>query len=339
MLRPHAIRAWHTLDCRTARHVANGGCHLEIPRQRWRPHAPRRSSIHRPTVGAPSSPGSLTSGSLHRADALDKPAALTSIFWRTTLTNNWARAAGYDFAWPLIEAAQAAAEAVGASAAEAAEREAASAKDAAAAAAVLAAADNSVAARCAEAAHELIVTLMTALHDGYHVPAPVSALTLDVQKIFYPEWWLKMVGYYKPPLYLLPQPTDRSPATDNHRIISTLNPVFKVFGAAAALDSPASASRAGESEPQPRQVLLAGVDTPALDSKEASWSTSSLVVFGAILFSGGLVIGAAAGRRGGASAYQCCGPRGGAEQGGGYFVSPYYSFEPPARPLDASNAA
>ena len=35
---------------------------------------------------------------------------------------------------------------------------------------------------------------MTTLHDGYSVVNPLASTTLDVRKLFYPSWWLHMVG-------------------------------------------------------------------------------------------------------------------------------------------------
>jgi len=139
-------------------------------------------------------PPSFTRGSLHRADALDATPSESSVFWRTTLLNNWARAVGYDHAWDSIEQAQAADLSEATAAAEEAEAAAARAGSPEEAAAVLAAADTAAAARSAERHRALIVALMTRLHDGYNMAVDVAPIKLS--KLFYPEWYLQRVGYY-----------------------------------------------------------------------------------------------------------------------------------------------
>ncbi|CAK4080427.1 unnamed protein product [Aphanomyces euteiches] len=51
----------------------------------------------------------------------------------------------------------------------------------------------------AETAHEsfteLFAHLVTTFHDGYHMQN-LSGSTLSAQSLFYPEWWLKNVGYF-----------------------------------------------------------------------------------------------------------------------------------------------
>ena len=63
------------------------------------------------------------------------------------------------------------------------------------------AADHTSAIRAAKRWRQLIVQLMTSLHDGYSVDSPLRSTTLDVQKLFYPAWWLQKVGYYGPRYY------------------------------------------------------------------------------------------------------------------------------------------
>ena len=144
-------------------------------------------------------PPAFTSGSLFRPDVFDAKPEQQSVWWRTTTINNWARAVGYDYAWGLIERAQALAEAEAEKAAASAELSAESAKSPADAAAVLAAADTAASASNALAHQKLLMTLMASLHDGYRVDS--AGPVIDVQKIFYPSWWLEKVGYYAPKLY------------------------------------------------------------------------------------------------------------------------------------------
>ena len=147
-------------------------------------------------------PRSLSSGSLLRADVFDPDPSASSVWWRSTMVNNWARAVGFDFAWAAIQAAQARVDAEGMAAAEAAEAKAAEAATLAEAAAVLAASDHDVAARSAARHRELITELMTSLHDGYRMDP--SGPKLGLTKTFYPRWWLEQVGYYQEEIYRLP---------------------------------------------------------------------------------------------------------------------------------------
>ncbi|KAL1500030.1 hypothetical protein AB1Y20_012707 [Prymnesium parvum] len=153
------------------------------------------------TDGATAFPPSLSNGSLHRVDIFDPAPEYASVFWRTTVVNNWARAVGYDFVWPILEAAQAEAEAAGLAIAEEAEALAAKATSVGEAASLLAVADQKAAARAAKAAHALIQTLMTKLHDGYHIDEPYGSLSIVIGRMFFPGWWLQQVGYYHPPFY------------------------------------------------------------------------------------------------------------------------------------------
>ena len=146
-------------------------------------------------------PPSLTVGSLRRADAFDASPAHSSVFWRTTVLNNWARAVGFDFAWDAIEAAQSQVDALAVKAAEEAEAKAALAGSPAEAAELLAAADEAAARRSAERHRDLLIGLVTNLHDGYKIDP--YALPFMPSKIFYPRWWLEQVGYYHAPLYPL----------------------------------------------------------------------------------------------------------------------------------------
>lgn len=181
------------------------------------PHAAVYTPVHVQPAAADAGgsvadmPASLTSGSLHRADALDGAPASTSVFWRTTLLNNWARAVGYDFAWGLIEAAQREVEAATRAAADRAEEAAAAAGSEVEAARLLAEADSAAAALSAQRHHDLIAALMTRLHDGYLIEP--HAPKLQLTKLWYPSWWLERVGFYTqeaeamPPREGLPQRT------------------------------------------------------------------------------------------------------------------------------------
>ena len=176
------------------------------------PHAAVYTPLHiLPDVAVDAAtqlPHAFVQGSLHRSDVFETSG---SYFWQTNLVNNWARANGYDFAWDDIEAAQAAAEGAAAAAAEVAEAAAASAPTAAEAAAILAAADRASALASTEAWRSLATTLMTKLHDGYLVASPLASPTLQVQKLFYPAWWLERVGYYHPGFYPCNGPCDGEP--------------------------------------------------------------------------------------------------------------------------------
>ena len=182
------------------------------------PHAAIYSPLHAlpAALAAPSDPAadgdgmvkmprSFTTGSLHRADALDASPENASVFWRTTAVNNWARAVGYDLAWAIIEATQADVEAQADAEAAAAERDAERAPSPTAAAALLAAADASAARRAANRHRQLLGHLMTKLHDGYNVATDaegvVALTTFAKANLFYPKKWLEHVGYYKPNLY------------------------------------------------------------------------------------------------------------------------------------------
>jgi len=139
---------------------------------------------------------------LHRADVFDAPTAEhTSHFWRTALVNHWARAVGFDLAWGTIFAAQQRTEKAMSAAADVAEAAAASATSVSEAAALLAQSDRENAARASQAWSDLVIELMTTLHDGYRVPEPLAHTSIDVRKIFYPQWWLERVGYYGPKFY------------------------------------------------------------------------------------------------------------------------------------------
>lgn len=159
-------------------------------------------------------PYSLTCGSLHRADLFkgQQPPvsafegqqhpvpATSSAFWLTVLVNNYARAAGYDYAWPAIEGAQADAEEASSVAADAAEDAATAAPSRYEAARLLAAADFEAARLSMLAWRRLLTTLFTTLHDGYQV-VPTGSTTIQVTKLFYPQWWLERVAYYGPKFY------------------------------------------------------------------------------------------------------------------------------------------
>lgn len=144
-------------------------------------------------------PPSYTQGSLHRADVFDADPTKASIFWRSTMVNNWARAVGYDFAWESILQAQRQVDAEALAAAEEAEEAAAQAASPTEAAALLADADRRVAARSAVRHRELVAKLMTTLHDGYRMDP--STPKLNLTKLFYPRWWLAKVGYYQDEYY------------------------------------------------------------------------------------------------------------------------------------------
>ena len=172
------------------------------------PHASIYSPIHalpaalsktENLAGLAELPMSFTRGSLHRADALDQYPEKSSIFWRTTAVNNWARAVGYDFAWDFIEAAQKAAEDEADGLASDAEEAAYNAKSPEEAAALLAAADHVAAARSAKRHRMLLSELMTRLHDGYLMD-PYHT-TIMKRNLFYPVRWLQAAGYYKKQVY------------------------------------------------------------------------------------------------------------------------------------------
>jgi hypothetical protein len=43
--------------------------------------------------------------------------------------------------------------------------------------------------------NELFPVLLTTYHDGYIAEA-LNTTTINMVKLFYPEWWLQAVGYY-----------------------------------------------------------------------------------------------------------------------------------------------
>ena len=43
--------------------------------------------------------------------------------------------------------------------------------------------------------NDLFPTLVVTYHDGY-IAKDLNKTTIDMQKIFYPYWWLQAVGYY-----------------------------------------------------------------------------------------------------------------------------------------------
>ena len=239
-------------------------------------------------------PPSLTRGSLHRADALDGSAAATSVFWRSTLVNNWARAVGFDFAWAAIEATQLQTESETAKAADEAEEAAAFAQSPAEAAKLLAVADSAAAARSAQRHQELIISLMTRLHDGYRMEP--HATTLGLTKLFYPRWWLEHVGYYSPKVAMpstKPHAEARvEPAHLNdqqHVVMPLLTQGMPPTTASASVQLPTLLQL-------PPKPVVSVASQPAMESARTSASSSAPSLGGVALMMGAVValVGAAA---------------------------------------------
>lgn len=55
---------------------------------------------------------------------------------------------------------------------------------------------NQQATNVASAWSSLLGNLFTHFHDGYHASG-LDAPTINMERLFYPEWWLKAVGYFK----------------------------------------------------------------------------------------------------------------------------------------------
>lgn len=248
-------------------------------------------------------PPCFTRGSLHRTDAFDASPELSSGWWRTALVNHWARAAGYDFAWAKIEAAQAEEERASAEAADAAEAAAAAASDATRAATLLAAADKAAADRSARAWRDLIMRLMVYLHDGYVVDANLP--TINVSKLFYPAVWLEKVGYYGPRFYPCNGPCQVAAAANKLVFDAAGEPSAPRHAASSAVASPDVSQRpativasAMSSFTSPRIAGSSASLAAASPAPSASvWGPAALALAaGAAIFGGGYAVGRRAAR-------------------------------------------
>ncbi|CAM9382145.1 unnamed protein product, partial [Ascophyllum nodosum] len=54
---------------------------------------------------------------------------------------------------------------------------------------------NAAASTAVSSYHALFDTLVARFHDGYCMKDP-SAETVEMNKLFYPKWWLEAVGYF-----------------------------------------------------------------------------------------------------------------------------------------------
>ena len=135
-------------------------------------------------------PKRYSQGSLHRFDP-------NSSYWTFAIVGNWA-ARFYAFTRPVVAAVQAQLEAA---VMKKQETIVADAQDVVKSQGdrglrqFLTTTSESFAETARASFTALFAHLVTTFHDGYHMQN-LSGPTLSAQSLFYPEWWLKRVGYF-----------------------------------------------------------------------------------------------------------------------------------------------
>ena len=176
---------------------------------------------------------------------------------------------------------------------------------AAEAARLLARADLDAAATNAVAWQQLVKELMTRLHDGYAVD-PTTLTTIDVKKLFYPQWWLELVHYYGPRYYPCygPCPNGQLPEPPEPGMGFTHPDRMADAGTSVQVSDDPSYSRLAVMAGRLRDKALTGDEEAVLsdNSNGAPWELSyaqivALCASAATLFLGGFVAGRVASAR------------------------------------------
>ncbi|EQC35135.1 hypothetical protein SDRG_07368 [Saprolegnia diclina VS20] len=151
------------------------------------PYAPHATAYVPVFAYADAVPSALATGSLQ----VFSPDAM---YWSAALVGNWA-GRFYAHAMPSVAAAQASIEtALRATLARVVTR----LQTESDVRALLTSSSASMAATTMTTYASLFQRLVVEFHDGYHMHG-LHAMTLSPDSLFYPEWWLRQVGYFAPP--------------------------------------------------------------------------------------------------------------------------------------------